>query len=249
MNMKAMIFAAGIGSRLRPLTDNRPKALVEVKGKPLLEWCIIRLKQFGIDEVVINVHHFASLIVKFLEEKNNFDIQIDISDESDQLLDTGGGLLKAVSFFKKSKEPVFVCNVDVLSNIDIDKMLYYHKKQRAMATLAIRKRETSRYLLFNEHQQLCGWKNMKSGEQIISNDDFMLLLPWGFSGMQIIEPVLLRHFKHKGKFSIIQSYLDWAVHFKILGYEHNRDIWLDVGKPETLAKAETIIDSLIHKPH
>src|SRR5713226_4478722 len=162
--MKAMILAAGLGTRLRPLTDNRPKALVEVAGRTLLEICLSRLRTFGISEVIVNVHHFADMVIDYLKSKNNFGMRIEISRE-DVLLDTGGGLKKAAWFFledsnrshsSKIDEPFLLHNVDVISTIDFQRMLLFHNENHALATLAVQTRETSRYLLFNDQLQLCG---------------------------------------------------------------------------------------------
>jgi len=158
--MKAMILAAGLGTRLRPLTDTRPKALVEINGRTLLEIAAIRLAHFGVSEFIINVHHFAGMVFDYLKSKNNFGLRIELSREDDQLLDTGGGLKKAAWFFLEDSarldEPFFLHNVDVISNIDLNAMLQFHKEHQALATLAVQSRESSRQLLFNDQLQLSG---------------------------------------------------------------------------------------------
>ena len=164
--MKALIFAAGLGTRLRPLTNDKPKALVEINGMPLLEIIIRRLKFFGVKDIIINVHHFAPLVKNFLKKKNNFDINIAISDETDLLLDTGGGLKKCADFFSDGK-PFIIHNVDILSDIDLKKMYDAHVKSKALATLSTRHRATSRYLLFNKKNTLHGWMNVRSGKMIM----------------------------------------------------------------------------------
>ncbi|MGB1243748.1 MAG: sugar phosphate nucleotidyltransferase, partial [Chitinophagales bacterium] len=162
--MKAMIFAAGLGTRLRPLTNDKPKALVEVNGKPLLEIVILQLKRYGFRDIVVNVHYFAKQIIRFLEAKNNFGIHIQISDESDLLLETGGGLQKAKHFLCSDDEPFLVHNVDILSDINLKALYQSHLEGSPLATLVVRNRKTSRYLLFDETNRLCGWKNVKTGE-------------------------------------------------------------------------------------
>jgi len=173
--MKAMVLAAGLGTRLRPLTDTRPKALVEINGRALLEIVLTHLRSFGIDEVIINVHHFADMVVDYLKSHNNFGMRIEISREDDLLLDTGGGLKKAAWFFLQSDEPFVLHNVDVISNIDLHRMLQFHNEQGALATLAVQTRQSSRLLIFNEQGQLVGraasgavaGKNVNSGSQSV----------------------------------------------------------------------------------
>src|SRR5690606_32019928 len=154
--MKAMIFAAGMGTRLKPLTDTIPKALVPVGGKPLLQHIIEKLKRFGFNEIIINIHHFGQQIIDFVQENNSFDIRIEFSDEREQLLDTGGGIKKAAWFFDDNK-PFLVHNVDILSNIDLQELYHFHLKNNTIATLLCSIRQTSRYLLFDTDNHLRGW--------------------------------------------------------------------------------------------
>ena len=161
--MKAMIFAAGMGTRLKPLTDTMPKALVPINGKPMLEHIILKLKNSGFTQIVINIHHLGQQIIDFLAENNNFGIDIIISDERDYLMDTGGGIKKAKSFFT-GKEPFLIHNVDIISNVDLKKLYEKHLETNPLATLLVSKRETSRYLLFNKENKLCGWRNLETGE-------------------------------------------------------------------------------------
>lgn len=233
--MKAMIFAAGLGTRLRPLTNDRPKALVEVLGKTLLQHAVEHLKRFGITDIVVNIHHFGAKVLEVLEEHQNFDCNIIISDERATLLETGGGLLKAKAHFE-GEEALVIYNVDVLSNIDLLEMLHYHKQHKALATLATRSRESSRYLLFNEDQELCGWTNTKTNE-IKNVRPAKHKEQYAFSGIHIIDPTLLNLMTQKGKFSITDTYLDLAAQHKIIAYPHDGDYWFDVGKPERLAAA------------
>jgi len=235
--MKAMIFAAGLGTRLKPLTDFKPKALVEVNGITLLEHAIMKLQHFGINEIIINVHHFSNQIIDFLKRKNNFGIHIEISDESDQLLDTGGGLKKA-SWFFKDNNPLLVYNVDVISDIDLDCMLRSHVQSGALATLAVRQRETSRYFLFNDDMNLCGWKNKKTNEQIISRNSSGNLIPLAFSGIHVVSPQLFKLMNENGKFSITEVYTRLSTYHDIKGFQHDTDFWIDLGKPESIEEAE-----------
>ncbi|CAA6826947.1 MAG: Nucleotidyltransferase-like protein [uncultured Aureispira sp.] len=241
--MKAMIFAAGLGTRLRPLTDDRPKALVEVLGKTLLQHAIEHLKRFGITDIVVNIHHFGDKVLDVLEQHQNFACNIIISDERAVLLETGGGLLKAKAHFK-GEEALVIYNVDVLSNIDLVKMHRYHQAHQALATLATRSRESSRYLLFNEQQELCGWTNTNT-KAIRHVRPANSIQQYAFSGIHIINPALLDFITQEGKFSITETYLDLASEHKIIAYPHDQDYWFDVGKPERLAAAASFIEKNI----
>ena len=243
--MKAMVFAAGLGTRLRPLTNDKPKALVELGGMPLLEIAIRRLKHFGCKEIIVNVHHFAGLIIDFLEEKKHFGIQIEISDERDLLLDTGGGLKKAAWFFDDGN-PFLVCNADILTNLDLKSFYENHLKQDALATLAIRNRDTSRYLLFDENTfELNGWKNIKTGEVKWCRVQREGIVNRAFSGIHVIDPKLFSLMPDESVFSIIDVYLSSAREHRIVGFPHDDTIWLDVGKPEALEKGKGIIGRII----
>ncbi|HBL76960.1 MAG: hypothetical protein A2W90_19690 [Bacteroidetes bacterium GWF2_42_66] len=239
--MRAMLFAAGLGTRLQAVTANRPKALVEVAGKPLLEHAVNYLKSFGIREGVINVHHFADRIIEFLHERNNFGIDLKISDERDLLLETGGGLKKAAPLFP-GNEPIILYNVDIFSNLDLNRLLSYHLQEKALATLAVRKRKTSRYLLFDRQFQLSGWKDVRSGEIKISrpasideSEEF------AFSGIHIVNPEIFSLIIEEGKFSIIDLYLRLAQNQTIKAFTDDSEMWFDLGKPEQLAEAERMI--------
>jgi NDP-sugar pyrophosphorylase family protein len=226
--MKAMIFAAGLGTRLRPLTNNKPKALVEYKGKTLLEICIRKIINSGFDEIIINVHHFAGQIIKFLEKNNYFDTKIHISDETKQLLETGGGLFFAKHFF--DNEPFLVHNVDIISSIDIEKLYSYHIENQAIATLATQKRQASRRLYFDKNSILCKWKNEKTGEEKIART-CEYSQPKAFSGIHVISPKIFEYM-HTGKYSIIDTYLQVAQSEKIIAFDHTGDNWKDMGRPE-----------------
>jgi NDP-sugar pyrophosphorylase family protein len=244
-SMKAMIFAAGLGTRLRPLTDTLPKALVRVGDKPLLQWTVEKLVKAGISEIVINVHHFPDLIRDFLTSNRNFGISIQISDESDAILDTGGGLKKAAHLLA-GDEPILIHNVDIVSNLDLSLLLKYHLSQNALATLVVRKRKTDRNLLFDTQMRLTGWINTKTREikePLPGINLYSKML--AFSGIQIIDPRFLQLMTVSGKFSLIDSYLHLAPDYRIIGYEDYSSLWMDVGKPEQLAEAERLFPGSI----
>jgi len=241
--MKAMILAAGLGTRLRPLTDDRPKALVEVAGRTLLEITLSRLRQFGVDEVIVNVHHFADMVVDYLTKNGNFGIRIEISRE-ELLLDTGGGLKKASWFFLedsyKLDEPFILHNVDVLSTIDLGSMLRFHAKQQALATLAVQQRETSRYLLFDEQARLSGRLSGKDQQaEFVNSSQQLQVQALAFSGIHVVSPRLLPLLTEEGAFSIITSYLRLAGQGqRILAFRADEYDWRDLGRMENLAQAE-----------
>ena len=238
--MKAMILAAGLGTRLRPLTDDRPKALVEVAGRTLLEITLRWLREFGVREVIVNVHHFADMVVEYLKKNDDFGMRIEISRE-EVLLDTGGGLKKAAWFFRQdstdSDEPFVLHNVDVLSTIDLDRMVKFHRQHQALATLAVQERETSRYLLFDERNQLCGRRAGHNGApEIVRPSKKTQAL--AFSGVHVISPRLLAKMDEDGAFSIITSYLRLAGGGEnILAFRADEYYWRDLGKPENVAQA------------
>jgi len=245
--MKAMIFAAGLGTRLRPLTDKRPKALVEINGRTMLEMTLSRLRSFGVGEVIINVFHFADMIENYLFANNNFGLRIEISRE-ETLLDTGGGLKKAAHFFLKNsrqdcadsgndpnqpEEPFIIHNVDVLSTIDLERMVQFHKKHKALATLAVQDRKTSRYLLFDDQLHLCG---RRSGSDLVDGHPGAHAL--AFSGIHIVSQRLLPMLSEDGAFSIISSYMRLAAEGeKIFAFRGDEYYWRDLGKPESIAQA------------
>jgi NDP-sugar pyrophosphorylase family protein len=234
--MRAMILAAGLGTRLRPLTNDRPKALVEVAGRTLLEITLARLRGFGIREVIVNVHHFADLIAECLKNNSSFGMRIEISRE-DVLLDTGGGLKKAGWFFlEEPDEPFLLHNVDVISTIDLGHMLESHQQTGALATLAVQERESSRQLLFDENDQLCG-RQMRDHEPEIARTS-KHSHPRAFSGIHVISPRLLPMMTETGVFSIIETYLRLAGQGeRIASFPANKYYWRDLGKPENVAQA------------
>lgn len=244
--MKAIIFAAGLGTRLKPLTDKCPKALVKLNGKPLLWHSIMKLKLAGVTDITVNVHHFAESVISYLGSEN-FGVSIHVSDESDFLLDTGGGIMKARPFLDGC-EPFIACNVDVISSVDLNKVIEFHNENKPLVTLIVRKRETSRYFMFDQKMRLSGWKNMVSGEEIISNAGFQQSSPFAFSGIQVISPSIFNLITEDGKFSITPLYLRLAQQNVILGYDDHSDFWLDLGKPGQIEIAEEYLD-LQNKQH
>jgi len=233
--MKALIFAAGKGTRLKPYTDHHPKALAKVNGVPLLERNIKYLQSFGINDFVINVHHFGNQIVDFLKVNNNFNAKIEISDESEELLETGGGLVFAKRFLDHG-EDFIILNADILTEININELADYHRKMKDFATLAVSDRESSRKLLFNDDFVLRGWLNVQTGEQRLAefNKGFK---PYAFSGLHCINPVIFNKIKRKGKFSVMEEYLDLMQTEQIHGFLHD-SILIDVGRPESVIEAE-----------
>jgi NDP-sugar pyrophosphorylase family protein len=237
--MKAMIFAAGLGTRLQNETAAKPKALVEVAGKPLLWHAVSKLKNAGISDVVVNVHHFAGQVIEYIRN-TDFGIRVQISDERELLLETGGGLKKAASFFTGT-EPILIYNVDILSNLDLSKLVAEHLKSGAIATLAVRKRETNRYFKFDAEKQLVGWINKNTGETKISRHaDFDTAEELAFSGIHVVQPEIFSLMPEIERFSITDFYLDVAKTHTIKGFYDTSDLWIDVGKPEQLEAARRI---------
>ena len=238
--MKAMILAAGLGVRLRPLTNDRPKALVEIGSRTLLEITLSRLRALGVRDVIINVYYFADRILEYLENNRNFGINIEISRE-ETLLDTGGGLKKAAYFFLNDsagpEEPFLLHNVDVISTIDLERMLRFHVEKRALATLAVQNRQTNRYLLFNEQLELCG-RRSDDGQKTEMARPSEEPLALAFSGIHVISPRLLEQMSEEGAFSIITTYLRLAAAGeRIQAFRADEYYWRDVGRPEDLALA------------
>jgi NDP-sugar pyrophosphorylase family protein len=238
--MKAMILAAGLGTRLRPLTDKRPKALVEIGGRTLLEITLSRLRSFGIREVIVNVHHFADMIVEYLDKNHNFGMRIEVSRE-EVLLDTGGGLKKAASFFLEDSDglekPFIVHNVDVISTIDLRRQVHFHRENQALATLAVQDRKTSRYLLFDEQLQLCGRRSEQDQktEFVRSSPRAQAL---AFSGIHVVSPRFFAMMTENGVFSIVTSYLRLASQGeKILAFRADEYYWRDLGRPDSVIEA------------
>ncbi len=236
-----MIFAAGLGTRLQPITNDRPKALAEIHDIPLLEIVIRRLINYGFHDIIVNVHHFADKVIDFLESKKNFNINLAISDERDELLDTGGGLKKAAWFFDDN-EPFLVHNVDTLTDINLTDYVDYHKKNNSLSTILVRHRPGSRFFLFDESERLCGWENVVTHEKIITRNKYRHLEQIAFSCLHVIEPKIFNLIHEEGCFSIIDVYLRLANDQKIMGYVDDHSYWLDVGTPEKLKRGEREID-------
>lgn len=235
-----MIFAAGLGTRLKPFTEQHPKALAPVNGKTLLEHNISYLQRFGIRDVIVNVHHFPEQIEQVLRDNKGFGSNVSVSDERGMVLETGGGLLNAAAYF--NNEDFVVMNVDILTNLDLHQLIRSQQSGRSIATLAVMKRNSSRELLFDQDMQLCGWRNNTTGEiktaRAVPEAD-----AYAFSGIQVIHTDFFKAITQQGKFSIIDSYLQLAASLPVKGYDHSGDLLIDVGKPESLAKAATLFAS------
>ena len=245
--MKAMIFAAGLGTRLKPLTNHMPKALVPVAGRPMLEHVILKLKAAGFNELVINIHHFGEQILDFLRANQSFGLTIHISDERDCLLDTGGGIRKAEPFFR-GNEPFLIHNVDILSDTDLKALYEYHRQSGNDATLLASRRKMIRYLLFDDEKRLCGWINK---DTLQTKPEGFAYNPehhheYAFSGIHVISPSLFHYMDERwtGKFSIMDFYLQTCREARIGGRLTDTLHLIDIGKPETLTQAEEFLASL-----
>ena len=236
--MRAMIFSAGLGTRFKPWTDKHPKALALVNGKSLLQRNIEYLQQFGIKDVIVNVHHFADQIIDAVKKNNGWGSSVVFSDETNEVLETGGGLLKAKDLFT-SGEKFIACNVDILTDLDIGKLISFHQLHQPLISFAVTGRKTSRYFLFNENNRLCGWRNTTTGEErIVVPDD--VLIQKAYSCVAIFEYDIFRLMLFTGKFSLVDVYLALAANHLILGYDHTGDKFADVGKPDSIAVAESL---------
>ena len=235
-----MIFAAGLGTRFKPWTDEHPKALALVNGKSLLQRNIEWLQQYGITDVIVNVHHFPEQVMQAIEKNKGWGSMITISDERGQLLETGGGLKKAKSFFD-THEPFLTINVDILTDLHLDKLISFHTQKKPLISFAVIDRKTSRYFLFDKELRLCGWQNTKTGEKKISIQKDHLV-PKAYSCVVVFEPEIFKLMKQEGKFSLVDVYLDLAAKNKILAYDHTGDRLVDVGKPEALPLAEKLFE-------
>lgn len=242
----AIIFSAGLGTRFKPWTDKHPKALAIVNGKSLLQRNIEYLQQYGITDVVVNIHHFPQQIIDAIEQNKGWGSNVIISDESDEVLETGGGLMKARHLLDGNK-PFISLNVDILTNLNLNKLMAFHQQHKPLVTFGVTNRKSSRVLLFDEDSRLCGWKNLQTGE----TKGPILTFPDGegttarvtekaYSCVVIYEPKIFSLIKQTGKFSIMDSYLDLAAEHTILGYDHSGDNLVDVGKPESVAVAEKL---------
>jgi len=237
-NTRAIIFSAGLGTRFKPWTDTHPKALAIVNGKSLLQRNIEYLQQYEIKDVVVNIHHFPQQIIDAIKKNNGWGSNIVISDESDAVLETGGGLMKAQPLLDNG-QPFFSLNVDILTNLDLNKLMVFHQQHQPLVTFGVTNRKSSRVLLFDDDNRLCGWKNVQTGETKIAIDK-PGLIEKAYSCVVIYEPEIFALIKQKGKFSIMDSYLSLAGDHVILGYDHSGDNLVDVGKPESVAVAEKL---------
>lgn len=228
----AMLFAAGLGTRLKPFTDHHPKALAKVNGVPLLGHNLNYLKHYGIERVIVNVHHFGNQIVDYIQ-KNNFELEIIISDETNEVLETGGGLVKAKNLL--GNNPFVVMNVDILTNLNLTNLMDYYISNQPIALLAITDRQSSRKLFFDKNNQLKGWKNFSNEEVIGQIDGYNA---FAFSGIHIIDPKIFDFIEERGKFSIMTTYLNLMKSQQIMGFNHSGDLLIDVGKPEAIIEAE-----------
>ncbi len=232
-----MIFAAGMGTRLQPFTDNHPKALAQVNGVPLLERNIKYLQSYGINDFVINIHHFGGQILAFLAENDNFGANIEISNESDELLETGGGLLFARRFLENEKT-FLIMNVDILTDLNITNFINIHELKGGMVTLAVSDRDSTRKLMFNDKMYLKGWKNLTTNKKTVVGGIFKLR-ELAFSGVHCVNSEIFTKITRTGKFSIMDEYLDLMKEDIIIGYQHTANL-IDVGKPESVAEAEKL---------
>lgn len=234
--MKAMIFAAGLGTRFKPWTDKHPKALALVNGKSLLQRNIEYLQKSGITNVVVNVHHFPGQIIDAIKKNKGWGSKITISDETNEVLETGGGLKKAGKYFDND-EPFVTLNVDILTDFDLNTLLQFHNQEKPLISFAVTDRKTSRYFLFDDEMRLCGWENVNTGEMRISIQKDNLQRK-AYSCIVVFEPAIFSLIKQQGKFSLVDVYLDLAKDHKILGLDHTGDKFVDVGKPESVTVAE-----------
>ena len=239
-----MIFAAGLGTRFKPWTDKHPKALAIVNGKSLLQRNIEYLQEYGIKDVIVNVHHFAGQVIDAVNINKGWGSNIIISDETDEVLETGGGLLKAKNLFRQGQRFI-TCNADFLTDLDINKLIAFHEKKKALITFGVTNRKTSRYLLLDENDRLCGWRNIKTGEERVAipssqGEGKGVRFEKAYSCVVVFEYDIFRLIPFTGKFSLIDVYLSLAAEHPIYGYNHSGDRLVDVGKPESIAIAEQL---------
>jgi NDP-sugar pyrophosphorylase family protein len=241
--MRALILAAGLGTRLKPITDSRPKALVTVGGVPLLEYNLKHLAAQGVTKFIVNVHDKADMVEDFLRSRKSFGLDVTISDEREQLLDTGGGLKHAAWFFDDG-EPFLIYNVDIITSLNVQQVYAQHQKTNVLVTLAVSHRSTSRYFLFDASHRLHGWRNVSTGEERRPLPSSEMLIPLAFSGIHVVSPEIFSHMHtFYDKFSIVDVYLSLASSHYIMGYYMQGEQWLDVGTPEMLKEANSIIST------
>ena len=245
--MKAMIFAAGLGTRFKPWTDQHPKALAPVNGKSLLQRNIEYLQRFGITEVVVNVHHFADQVLEAIEKANGWGSTVLISDERDEVLETGGGLLKAASLLGNS--PFVTINAEVLTDLNLDALLQFHRQEQALISFGLTNRKSSRNILVDSQNRMQGWVNLSTNEfrfpaeSVYTVENALsVLVPKAYSTVVVFSPEIFSLIRRTGKFSLIDVYLDLAGTHKIMGFDHSGDRFIDVGKPDSVAQAEALFD-------
>ena len=245
--MKAMIFAAGLGTRFKPWTDQHPKALAPVNGKSLLQRNIEYLQRFGITEVVVNVHHFADQVLDAIDKANGWGSTVLISDERDEVLETGGGLLKAASLLGNS--PFVTINADVLTDLNLDALLQFHRQEQALISFGLTNRKSSRNILVDSQNRMQGWVNLSTNEfrfpaeSVYTVENALsVLVPKAYSTVVVFSPEIFSLIRRTGKFSLIDVYLDLAGTHKIMGFDHSGDRFIDVGKPDSVAQAEALFD-------
>ena len=238
--LKAIIFSAGLGTRFKPWTNKHPKALAIVNGKSLLQRNIEYLQQYNITDVVVNVHHFPDQIIEAIKTNKGWGSNVIISDESNEVLETGGGLLKAKSLLN-GDQPLLSLNVDVLTDLDINKLISFHQEKKSLVSFAVTERTTSRNILLDVDGRMCGWRNNATGEEKIVIEKTGLK-PFAYSCVVVYEPAIFSLIKQQGKFSIMDTYLQLASQNLIVGYNHTGDKWVDVGKPESVALAEKLFN-------
>jgi NDP-sugar pyrophosphorylase family protein len=238
--MKAMIFAAGLGKRLGPITRNIPKALVDINGKTALQLAVERCSFYGFNDIIINVHHFADLVEKEVSRLNNMGFRISVSDERELLLENGGGLYKAKDFFDNT--PFLLYNVDIISDLDLSALYSLHKEKKGLAMLAVRNRPGKRFLLIDNQGQLRGWRNISTGEQILSGRTSEKLTEIAFSSMHIVDPEIFNYMT-QGIYTMIDLYLRLAEEHDIFTLKHDEGYWVDVGTPESLEHVRKLLGS------
>lgn len=237
-----MLFAAGLGTRLKPLTNEKPKALIEVNGMTMLYLALRKLENAGISKTVVNVHHFSDLVKKEIRRYQSDQMQVVVSDESDQLLDTGGGLLKARPLFDL-ESPVLLYNVDIVTTASLKNFIEFHHSHKGIVSLMVKQRPTSRHLLFNEDMELAGWENLNTGEKIITKET-STLRAFGFQGIHIVEPRIFDLITESGKFPIMELYLRLARTHTFMGYQSQNDLWFDIGTTQKLETTRKTINQM-----
>ncbi len=237
-----MLFAAGLGTRLKPLTNDKPKALIEVNGMTMLHMALKKMENAGISKVVVNAHHFSQLIIEEIARFRSERIEIVISDESDQLLDTGGGLLKARPLFD-ADSPVLLYNVDIVTTASLNDFIAFHHTHNGLASLMVKERPTSRHLLFNDRMELAGWENLNTGEKILTRETDHYH-PFGFQGIHILEPRIFDLITESGKFPIMELYLRLAREHTFMGYESRNELWFDIGTPKKLETTRKTVEQM-----